>query len=235
MLFNESFLDGISDRPVDSILEICRIARANLSDSTGDWLDEDYDVLVEAFALLRSMEEGGMFNSPTYPPNIIGEPSKDCTAIYTYLSELEANFKAESLKLKFEFLKSKFKSSLTAGFCYEFSQGDLDRVQTLINELREAINGSDQFEGDHRRRLLARLEKLQAELHKKMSNLDMLYGLVGDAGVVIGKFGHDVKPIVDRLREIVEIVWRTQARAEELPSDAPFPGLEDKLDHTEIA
>jgi hypothetical protein len=55
--------------------------------------------------------------------------------------------------------------------------------------------------------------------------LDRFYGLVGDAGVLLGKFGRDAKPFVDRIREIVEIVWRAQANAEELPSSVRSPSL----------
>lgn len=73
--------------------------------------------------------------------------------------------------------------------------------------------------------LLLRLEKVQSEMHKKMSDLDRFWGLIGDAGVALGKFGTEAKPIVDRIREISEIVWRTQARAEELPSNTPLPLL----------
>jgi len=58
------------------------------------------------------------------------------------------------------------------------------------------------------------------ELHKRVSNLDRFWGFVGDAGVVLGKFGNDVKPIVDRIREMLGIVWRTQAKSEELESNA---------------
>lgn len=47
--------------------------------------------------------------------------------------------------------------------------------------------------------------------------------LVGDAGVAIGKLGENAKPIVDRIKEITEIAWRTQARAEELPSGSEYP------------
>ena len=60
---------------------------------------------------------------------------------------------------------------------------------------------------------------MQQELHKCMSDLDRFWGLVGDAGVVLGKFGTDAKALVDRIREIAGIVWRTQAFAEELPTD----------------
>jgi hypothetical protein len=57
--------------------------------------------------------------------------------------------------------------------------------------------------------------------------LDRLWGLIGDAGVVLGKFGESAKPIVDRIKEIAEIVWQTQSRAEELPSGTPIPLLQD--------
>ena len=58
-----------------------------------------------------------------------------------------------------------------------------------------------------------------------MSDLDRFWGLVGDAGVVVGKLGKDAKPIVDRIQEVAEIIWRTQARAEELPSGQEMPLL----------
>jgi hypothetical protein len=77
--------------------------------------------------------------------------------------------------------------------------------------------------------LLSRLEKLQSELHKRVSDLDRFWGLVGDAGVVLGKLGTDAKPIVDRVREIAQITWKTQSRTEELPSNIsnPMIGFED--------
>lgn len=64
------------------------------------------------------------------------------------------------------------------------------------------ITAGDYFEDDHQARLLKQVESLQLELHKKMSNLDRFWGLVGDAGVIAGKFGKDAKPLVDRIREL---------------------------------
>jgi hypothetical protein len=86
--------------------------------------------------------------------------------------------------------------------------------------LRDLIGKDERFEEDHRRRLLTRLEDLQRELHRRLSNLDRFYGLIGDAGVLLGKFGRDAKPFVDRIREMLEIVWRAQANAENLPASA---------------
>jgi len=122
------------------------------------------------------------------------------------------------------------KKILDKGFFYEFTDGDLARIQQILNELRGQIGESELFQEDHRRRLLRRLEALQSEIHKKMSDVDRIWGLVGDAGVAIGKFGKDAKPFVDRIRELSQIAWRTQARAEELPSSSVNPLLESSDD-----
>ena len=110
-------------------------------------------------------------------------------------------------------------------FTYTFTEGDLKLIQQKINELRELIVDSSLFEENHKERLLKRLEKLQMEIHKKMSSLDKFWGLIGDAGVVLGKFGEDAKPFVDRIKEIAEIIWRTQSAAEELPTGTKPPML----------
>lgn len=117
------------------------------------------------------------------------------------------------------------KSELGKNFYYEFTDGDIKRIQELINELREQLTESTLFDEDHKRRLLSRLEKLQAELHKRVSNLDFLWGSMGDAGVALGKFGEDAKPFVDRIKEIIQIGWRTQAHSEELSTDSENPLL----------
>ena len=110
-------------------------------------------------------------------------------------------------------------------FHYALAPLEQSRIQTLINELREIIGASSIYEESHKRRLLLRLEVLQGELHKKLADLDRFWGLIGDAGVAIGKFGKDVKPVVDRIREITQIVWNRQAETEGLPPPTDLPRL----------
>ncbi len=54
---------------------------------------------------------------------------------------------------------------------------------------------------------------MQSELHKKISDVDRYWGLVAEAGVVLGKLSKDSKPIVARIKELAEIIWTTQSRA----------------------
>ena len=60
------------------------------------------------------------------------------------------------------------------------------------------------------------LERLQQEMHKKVSDLDRVWGLFGDAGVMLGKFGRDAKPLVDTIKDLMTCIWRVQSRSEQI-------------------
>ncbi|WP_241067960.1 hypothetical protein [Achromobacter insuavis] len=225
MLFNDDFIDGISARPYASAMEICRavINEMHEDDEYGQWRDSEYDALQEGYALLEAMIKGGLI--PEFAPLIIpkGSIGDDCRAMIDFVHAIDRAVQAQANLQKFDEIQQRMSRRLGVGFVYEFSQGDLDRIQVLLSELRKEISSSTLYADGHRERLLARLEKLQAETHKKMSNIDKFWSLLGDAGVAVGKFGENSKPMFDRINEILKIVWRTQARAEDLPSDAPAP------------
>ena len=149
------------------------------------------------------------------------------------LNEFIVALENERSKNIFNDSKSRFAAKLGKGFAYEFSEDDFKKVQTSINELRDLISDSKIIEDNHKQRLLRRLERLQGELQKKMADLDRFWGFVGDAGVVIGKFGKNAKPFTGLIKDIMNIVWRTQARAEELESGAPNPFLKENNDSDE--
>jgi len=150
--------------------------------------------------------------------------------INDFFTQTETEFERIITNTTISETRNKYNTLFDNTFSYEFTTGDLDRIQKLINELRDNINLSELFTAEHKQRLLTRLERIQTELHKKVSDLDRFWGLIGDAGVVIGKFGNDAKPIVDRIKEIADIVWRTQSRSEELPSGTTIPFLNSKND-----
>jgi hypothetical protein len=135
--------------------------------------------------------------------------------------------KMEKSKAKSLLESTKFHFSTKFGgvFTYEFSQGDLKKIESLIDGIGKFVSGSSEFDQGHKSRLLKRLKKLQGELDKKVPDLDQFWGLIGESGIARAKLGKDAKPVVERVRKIVEIVWRTQARAEELPSGLEFPSI----------
>jgi len=230
MLFSEDFVEALKDDPVPGTISLCDKAIAELRvESEEGWSPEDYSVLLEAYSLLIEVMESGLLPIRVSYPQILGMGGGDeCQQLYQWITSVRTRCVAEESKLRVTSLRNRFRVSLGTGFAYEFSQGDLERVQGLINQLRELIAATENFEKEHQQRLLRRLERLQAEMHKKVSDLDRFWGLIGDAGVVVGKLGNDAKPIVDRIREIADIVWQTQSRAEELPSGTKLPQLENK-------
>jgi hypothetical protein len=105
-------------------------------------------------------------------------------------------------------------------FVYEFTDTDVQEIQNHLNELRSLFSSSEELTEEHRKRLLRRLEQLQSELHKTMSDLDRFWGLVGDAGVAIRKFGEDSKNaalIVAAIYKLTMIIWKAQLVAHGLP------------------
>ena len=147
------------------------------------------------------------------------------TNLRVYFGKLDKEIDKLDAQNVFQTSLSAYKRELDVGFHYEFSDGEIERLQALINELRDAIIRAEYLDEDHRRRLLGRLEKLQAELHKRVSDLDLALGVIVQIGAAAGRFGEDAKPLVDRVREIAEIVAAVFRRAEKLPPGSEFPLL----------
>ena len=159
--------------------------------------------------------------------------SNNQIAICEYTKDNFTNFfeyiRSATLKKSYSSMVKNYRAQSGSSFHYTFSDQDFKRIQDNLNVLRTLIAESKLFEEEHKARLLSRVEKLQRELHKRVSDLDRFWGLVGDAGVALGKFGKDAKPIVDRIREIAKIVWRAQSAAEQLPGPpTDLPLLQDQ-------
>ncbi|TDJ50372.1 MAG: hypothetical protein E2O43_08580 [Nitrospina sp.] len=218
--FDEEFLENLSSDPMISIFDITEKYIKHHKYST---LQDELETfaLVEVIILENKMD----FEIPALPEN----RGDKLDIIYEFIEFLFNNTKEYVQKNEdsrnLDKYRKDFSVKVAKGFAYEFSQGDLDRIQVLLDEMRTLVVNSSLIEENHKRRLLKRLERLQGELQKKQSDLDHFRGLVGDAGVALGKFGKDAKPFTDRIREITSIVWRTQSRAEELPSGTKPPLL----------
>lgn len=229
LLFTDEFIENLRADPVTGSITLCdlTIKKLNLNAHIA-WTEADLAILLETCALLKELMEARLLPISVDLPITGGLSLDQCKKLCEFIQVVGEECKREESKLRFASFRSRFRNSLGSGFAFEFSQGDLDRVQELINQLRTLISAGTSLDEEHRQRLLRRLEKLQSELHKKVSDLDRFWGLIGDAGVVLAKLGNDAKPIVDRIREITEIVWQTQSRTEELPSGTKLPQLDNK-------
>ena len=223
MLFDEEFLSSLPDEPVIALEKICNhflIFHESIEDN--DDALEKYDLFIEAYALIQSISSALEINIPLKIPGLTDDREKNIYIIWNFYSELKTSAAKEAVKIITNTSLNR-SSAVFDGFfgkriMYEFSDGDLDRIQELIDKLRSLVTKSKSIGEEHKSRLLKKLEQLQSELQKRISDLDRFYGFISEAGIALGKFGEDAKPFFDMIQEIVQIAWRSQARAEELPS-----------------
>ena len=222
------FIDDLPDNPWSALSSVCdkcdELEKAARIDGN-PWNLEYFRAFIDFYVLVKTVIANNDLKITMKPPPMTANRVENMTHIANYFNVL----KQEVIKQKIEEQIIESTESINirmgTGFYYEFSDDDIGKIQNLISELRDLIAKSDVFEEGHKRRLLNRLERLQSELHKRVSDLDRFWGVVGDAGVMLGKFGEDVKPIVDRIKELTGIVWKAQAKAENLASDLAFPLL----------
>jgi len=220
IMFDEKFVRDLPEDPNLAGKEICDKLEDLVVESIRNSSQEKYEQVLTGMGLLQAFVEG--FNFPIHFPKLDGEIANNIRIIRNFLLEIRpllerAYINGQSNKFK-EIIQKKYPEE----FFYKFTEGDLKRIQSLIDELRTIISETKGLEDDHKSRLLGRLESLQSELHKSVSDLDKFWGLLIDASIVLRKVGENAKPIVDRVREIVDIIWRVQIRAEELPSNTPL-------------
>jgi hypothetical protein len=218
-VFNEEFLSKIPDQPILALQSICKKFSEVNSSIPSEKEPDNIDFYLEALALLETI--GAVAGLTLEIPIIESDKVKTISKIKELYASVSQKVEKDAAVIVFEKAKKRFAGNFGFLFSYEFSEGDLTKLQSLLDELRKQIQKAKGLDADHRRRLLSRLEQLQSELHKRISDLDRFWGLVGEAGVVVGKLGEQAKPIVECIKLIADIVWSTQARAEELPSTMP--------------
>jgi hypothetical protein len=225
MLLDDEFLASASDDPYGSVIAACERMSAQF-ENDHPWSLKEFDAMVEVFTFIEALNEAGLTGMALAQPDLSSRDLEErCQSLSKCINQFRLAVEKEHQVQKIASVKSRMTLGIGRGFAYQFSEADVHRVQVLISELRMHIVESTFFDDAHRARILKRLEKLQSELHKKMSDLDRFWGLIGDAGVALGKFGTDAKPLVDRITEISQIVWNTQKQAEGLPSSTEFPLL----------
>lgn len=221
----QEMLQAARDNPTEGAAEICRFAleETNHDLFNPEWSDHDHTLLMAAVAVVLTLEEQNLIEHLQIAPDVDDVAQVVCPRFRQYLGGVHRDLSATISKNKFESFRKHFAVTLVENFGYEFTDGDLKRIQQLINELREMVSANTELDDGHKQRMLKRLEKMQSELHKKMSDISRIYELMGDAGVALGKLGEGAKPFVDRIKEIIDIGWKSQARAEQLQSDAENP------------
>lgn len=221
-MFDESYIKKLPKEPLEAASEFCH-------DVSEEGLIDDFEAHEEfskkdsknIFALIYILSNRINNKISSEISQKYGEDPEMTDAALKEFCERISDIKEDE---EMEEMVSRFSDIYEESYIYEFTDGDFNRIQEILNEMRNIVQGSDDFDEDYKNRVLKKIETLQSELHKFTSDLDRFWGFIGEAGVALGKFGENAKPFVDRVKELMSIIWRTQAHHEELPSGTDFPG-----------
>ncbi|ACI99797.1 hypothetical protein [Rhodospirillum centenum] len=189
-----------------------------------EWNTDRYDDFIQIYAVCTTITRN-IGEIITGEIEFAASAQANMEKIDKYMEFISAAVQRKMTDIRVMEIRRRTGALLRTAPGYTLTEGDIERAQNIINELRGLIAASDSLEERFRQRLLRKLESLQSELHKRMSDFDRVYGMIADASVLMRKIGEDAKPIVERIRELVGIAWRSQAQGEELSSDTPPPQI----------
>ncbi|MFT5874166.1 MAG: hypothetical protein ACI8WT_003126 [Clostridium sp.] len=92
---------------------------------------------------------------------------------------------------------------------------DYKHIQELINDLRVKVKSATSFDKDLQRRVLDKLNKLQAELDKDINKLDLAKGRVLAIADMIGYANNKaLAPIMNKTIELVNAIRGVEAKSD---------------------
>ncbi len=179
-------------------------------------LFEQYGKVIE---LAKQLGQPIQILDPSQAENV----ERACNRVLFQIQKLELTFKI-------------FKGSRSVSVDYEnhlvrLTKEQVEEIEGHINEARQKIRSSNAFEEKHKRRLLNRLEKLQSEINKKISDLDVMLAGVTEVTAVAGQSAKNLNPVVDLFKKIFLIAEGESDEPLGLP--APPKQIEDKTGEAE--
>lgn len=212
--FSEQFLNGLPSNTDDAIIKVCNEYLKmcqKLSDTTHH--NDDY---IEASAIILAFFNSKEFGISDWESNYYALQnilkSEKESAEKRIFDRNETRHK-QIQKEKYDVFFSKRNDNN-----YKFSDDEYEKIQVLINQLREDIKSAKKIPQNHKERLLKRLEAMQKELHKTLSNFDQFLGFWLEIGIAGRKFGEDMEPITTRFGKIIVIVATVIETKEKLPA-----------------
>jgi hypothetical protein len=205
--FPAKLLQSLPADNVEAMAALC--AEFERFDGHARQLPEHHGDYVEALSILRGFAIAREINLEPFP-EIGPQRHQNVANINAYFARLREQTRTELSgrysRGYFETKTEEYVALFSRVSVYEFSEAEFKRVHELVRELREMIRASSLITEEHKRRLLRRLDAMQAELHKKTSDIDRFWGFIGEAGIAMRKFGDDLAPISERVLELGGIV-----------------------------
>lgn len=236
-IFSTDLMDSLPDDKMEAGIAIAD-AYIQWKAKIGNSLERDvYLTAIDAYAHAKALAKSKDWTSfGTYEiQGQLGDDLNNIDSQFKHLKGWATNNLDKRLGLEqFETSSTKYAADTYNPFEYRFDPAQLERLQQLVNEIRDELTGLTGIPDNWRNRMLMRLEALQRELHERMSTMDRFWGVVGEALPVLHAAGVAARPIVNRLREIAEIGLRVHATFYGLPMPLGIPLLPPAEDDPEM-
>lgn len=216
----------LASERINVLIEMALYAR-DISDK-GPWSQADYEEIQDLARILRD-------RLPKKFHDIVSEG-------YTYESFKQLNCaqrlnRALLVDTEYGFLRTAQKDLETSDELepkFELAESEKAEVLKLSDQMRKIVFSSAVFDEPHKKRLLDRIAAIEKEVHQPKGRLDVILAGVSDVGDTLKKFGGDLKPLSDRMREIKSIAQSNSKEYVQIPAPedvkklpAPEDGEED--------
>ncbi len=122
---------------------------------------------------------------------------------------------------KLEEKKVTFESMLSEGITYYLNDRDLNTLYRKLDSIIDSITENFDIKRNLKTRLINLLGILKRDLKPTMPNFDKFWALVGYTGLLYGLYEEKVMKIIDKIKDVLNYIWKIQATTEGLPTTNP--------------
>lgn len=122
---------------------------------------------------------------------------------------------------KIEEKKVTFESMLSEGITYNLNDRDLNTLYRKLDSIIDSITENFDIKRNLKTRLINLLGILKRDLRPTMPNFDKFWALVGYTGLLYGLYEEKVMRIIDKIKDVLNYIWKIQATTEGLPTTNP--------------
>jgi len=237
-MLDESIIDNAPSDPVDAFFHYLEYFYKFIDNNCDTTYETNYaqitiansdsektlGMAIDFYALLNAQVEECGIEYNLDDPNPSGDPDSIIDNIYDRIVKMKKAVEERARNQKLIQSRDKFRSKISKQ-SYKFNDNEHKQLQDILNDMRQIIVDGEFLAEEHKRRVLNKLEKLQEELHKSVSDLSVLYGRIVEASEVVGKVGRNIDPFTNRAKEFIRILQKKQDETEGLPeSNDGLPG-----------
>ncbi len=226
-MFDHEYVENLPADSLKAVIRVCNDFNALIANSTTDLGDfgDEYEQTLAAWSLVLELCDRADLRPPVV--DFTGANETNAANIREAICVLGSDVSLAMTNETLRKMRANYAAQLEGIPLYEVSDEDLSLVQQRLTDLRGLIQASGVLNDDQRKRLLARLEVVQTGLHKKMSNLDGIFGFLFDLSALQSEIGADAKPFLDRAKDIARVAEVAYSMTHGMrPSDLPqlLPG-----------